>query len=742
MSNKKTVLFVAPYFPPHSGGLERYVYEIAKHLSKEEWRVVVLTTSEKAGDVIEEVEGCSVYRLSYNFKISNSPFSFSWFSKVRKILREVNPSLVNVHTPVPGLGDVVTFFSPRHTPLVVTYHAESMRKGVFLLDVLAWLYEHGPLAYMLHKAKHIVCSSDVIRFGFLGKYVHKSVTINPGVDVDVFVPSERTWDAPTLLFVASLGAGEEYKGLEKLFGILKEVRKEIPNVTLRVVGDGVKRTYYKAYADRQGLVDAVTFMGRLEGERLVEEYQKAHVLVHPTSKESFGMVIAEAMACGLPVVSTTVGGIPELVESGVTGVLVSPNDMAQFTKEVIALLHNPERADMFGKAGRVKVLTGYSWEGREQAYQRLFLSVLHAKPTVAHIVGYFPPHIGGMEVVAQDVSVELAHRGYAVEVLTSDIGIQDAPPVLSESGFRLRRLVSFECAHTPLMWMLPLRLMMLPKNSVLHVHLAQVLLPEIALCVATLRRFPLVMHFHLDVEPSGKLGWLFLWYKKHILPFVLQKADRVIVFSKEQEMFIHERYGVKHSSVRIIPNGISAKSGIGLSGDALHTPMRILYVGRLTVQKCIERLIESVPLLPFPVAVTIVGDGEDREKLEELAREKCSGAVVFEGMKTLAEARTYFSKSDVFVIPSDKEGMPIAIIEAMTAGLPVVGSNVMGIRELLEGVGVLVENPSPESFAEALKRLHSNPVLVKKLKEQSKKSAERYTIESVGSMLENMYEEL
>jgi glycosyltransferase involved in cell wall biosynthesis len=742
MSDKKTVLFVAPYFPPHTGGLERYVYEIVKRFDKSSWKVVVVTTSENADDGVEQGDGYMMYRLRYAIKISNSPFSFTWFLKIRKILREVNPSLVNVHTPVPGLGDIVTLLMPSDVPLVVTYHTESMKKGSTAQDVLVWLYEHGPLMYMLHKARHVVCASDVIRFGFLAKYMHKSTTINPGVDVDAFGPGTSTWEVPTLLFVASLGVGEEYKGLELLIGILAEVRKVIPNAVLRVVGDGAKRTYYKACADRYGLMNAVTFTGMLEGEKLVEEYKKAHMLVHPTSKESFGMVILEAMSCELPVVSTTVGGIPSLVESGSTGELVPPNDSVLFTKKVLEFLRNSEKAYAFGKAGRVKVLQGYSWEGRVKAYHELFLNVLHAKPTVAQIVGYFPPHIGGMEVVAQDVSVELARRGYPVEVLTSDIGIQDEPRAFFERGYRLRRLVSFEYAHTPLMWTLPLRLMMLPRNTILHVHLAQVLIPEIALCVAKVKRFPFVVHFHLDVEPSGTLGWLFLWYKKHILPFVLQKADRVIVFSKEQETFVHERYGVKTASIRVIPNGIKRESVAVSTSDELHTPMQILYVGRLTVQKRLERLIEAIPLLGFSVSVTIVGDGEDREKLEALAQEKCPGVVTFEGKKTLEEARAYFAEADIFVIPSDKEGMPIAVIEAMTAGLPVVGSNVMGIRELVAGVGVLVDDPSRESFAHALKKVHSDPGLIKKLKEQSKKSAEMYTIESVATKLEKMYKEL
>ncbi|HCC05387.1 TPA: hypothetical protein DEP58_03745 [Patescibacteria group bacterium] len=702
MDSKKTVLFVAPYFPPHSGGVERYVSEIVKNIDKDTWNPVVLTTSDGGQDTREEFAGCMVHRLQYDFQVSNTPFSFQWFLKVRYLLRDVAPDVVNVHMPVPGLGDVTALVLPRAIPLVVTYHGESMKKGSLVADVLVWLYEHVLLRYVLHRARHIICSSDSIRLHFLKSYMHKSTTILPGVDTEVFVPNEKIKNSkPTVLFVAGLGKGDDHKGLKILLRAIKKVRAVIPDVQLVVVGDGTRRSYFEKKVIERGLEEVVQFKGRLHGRALVEEYQKAHLFVLPTKNESFGMVIAEAMATGLPVVSTQVGGVPLLVDTGVTGTLVEVDDTSALTAEIISFLRDPEKSTAFGIAGRKKVEEGFSWVQRAKAYATVFTEAETRHQTIAHIVGYYPPHLGGMEVVASEVAKELARKGYDVRVFTSTLGGKIVETVERHKNYILRRLQSSEFAHTPILWSLPFHLLVLPQGTILHVHLAQAGIPEIALLVAKIRGFRTVIHFHLDVEPSGKLGPLFLQYKKHVLGIVLRRADRVLTFSEEQKEFIHTTYAVQRDVIHTIPNGIGS-----VYFKIMHTKksdvVRLLSVGRLTVQKRIDRIIAMFPLLTFDAKLTIVGEGEDREALEILAAKTAPKKVIFTGKKSPKQVRNHYRNADIFLIPSDKEGMPMVVLEAMAAGVPVVASNVFGLREVVGGVGELVDNPSPESFANTL----------------------------------------
>lgn len=370
MARKKTILVTAPYFPPHSGGLERYASEISQRLNKTaEWHVVVLTSGEKKEkDRVDELDGLTVHRLALDFRVSNTPFAFSWLYKVWQIIKRTNPDLINIHTPVPGIGDLAALYGGKR-PIVVTYHAGSMRKGRLMPDVLIWLYEHGPLQCLLHRANKVICSSDFVRFGLLKSFCAKSSTITPGVDAELFKPAPQNRELrPTVLFVASLGAAEQHKGLAKLIDAIQIVKATIPDVQLTVVGDGDMRETYIRSAKEKGLERNAVFRGKLDGTELALEYQKAHVFVLPTSNDSFGMVITEAMATGLPVISTNIGGIPSVVDEGITGFLVAQNDAQCLAERISHVLRNPALGTALGEEARKKVVLSYSWDDRVRQY--------------------------------------------------------------------------------------------------------------------------------------------------------------------------------------------------------------------------------------------------------------------------------------------------------------------------------------------------------------------------------------
>jgi rhamnosyl/mannosyltransferase len=111
-----------------------------------------------------------------------------------------------------------------------------------------------------------------------------------------------------------------------------------------------------------GIDGSVDFHGRLEGEALAESYRHATVFALPSVNEAFGMVIAEAMASGLPVVSVRVGGIPTLVDDGRNGLLVPPRDPHALAGALRTILTDPEKAALFGRTGRQIACDRLSWE--------------------------------------------------------------------------------------------------------------------------------------------------------------------------------------------------------------------------------------------------------------------------------------------------------------------------------------------------------------------------------------------
>jgi len=744
MDTTRTILVVAPYFPPHMGGLERYAYETARRTNNSDGvRVVVLTTSETNKTWIEKRDSMTVHRLGVACKVSNTPVSLRWFSEVRRLMREMQPDLVHVHTPVPGLGDIAALFAPRRAPLLVTYHAGSMRKGARLPDILIWLYEHTMMRILLRRASHIACSSDAVRTGFLRAYMHKSSTITPAVDAQIFTPGGNQARAHRLLAVGGLESGEEHKGLAQLIAMLPGLRERYPDLVLEVVGDGNLRSRFEGQVNDAGLQGAVTFTGKLSMEKMAAAYRRADIFVLPTTNDSFPTVILEAMASALPVISTTVGSIAHMVTDGTTGYLAAPDDMRAFALRVEQLVCAPALQEAFGRAARERAVEQFSWGRAAAEYRALYERLRDAMPRIVHVVSYFPPHVGGMEIVAERLARGQAELGCRVEVLTSRSGADGAPRIERAASLTIRRLSGFEFAHTPVMWMLLPRLLTLPRNTLVHLHLAQVFTPELALLAAKIRGFRIIAHFHLDVEPSGPLGWLFVLYKKHVLPRVLRAMDAVLVASDAQAAFVAARYAVPRERIHRIVNGVDDLFFQPRKRAAPHTPLRILALSRLTVQKRVDRIIEALPLLSFPAVLFIVGDGEDREKLEHCARTCAPGSVTFVGHRTHREILKYHRWADVFVIPSDREGgMPLTVLEAMAAGLPVVGSNAPGVRDLVAGVGAVVDDPCPKTFAATLCELYGHPERFAVLSEQSAAYARQHTWARVHATVAEAYRAL
>jgi len=167
--------------------------------------------------------------------------------------------------PVPGIGDIAARAAGSR-PYVVTYHAGSMHKGKRLPDILVWLYENGPLKWLLGRATRIISASDAIRTGFLEKYLHKTETVTPGIDSAAFAPNPNLFTtSPTLLFVAGLNRAEEYKGLTTLLDALRILQDTFNNIRLDIVGEGDMRAEYEQQTKRLNL-DGVTFKGRLAGK--------------------------------------------------------------------------------------------------------------------------------------------------------------------------------------------------------------------------------------------------------------------------------------------------------------------------------------------------------------------------------------------------------------------------------------------------------------------------------------------
>ncbi len=359
--------------------------------------------------------------------------------------------------------------------------------------------------------------------------------------------------------------------------------------------------------------------------------------------------------------------------------------------------------------------------------------------TILHVTPYYPPHLGGVERVTRDLAEALAER-HSVEVLTTTCGAGGEPRMVRAGNLTVRRHRAIELLHTPVSPGLLVRVLCAPRDAVVHVHTAMPLTPEIVWLASALRHRPFIAHFHGVGYPGSVFGrWIFLVYMRTVLSRTLRAASKVIVLNDEQAQWLAGHFRVNPDAITVLPNAAGPQFRHAPRTEHPRTgACRLLYVGRIHPVKAVPRLVRAVALMREPVDAVIVGDGADFPKVERLVRDLHLENVRLVGVQRGDDLLRWYRWADVFVLPSDKEGMPLAMLEAMAVGLPVVATDVPGSRETLGEAGVL-SAPDPQSLATVLDKVASDEQLRGTLAARSLIRAEEYSWPRLIERLERVY---
>jgi glycosyltransferase involved in cell wall biosynthesis len=256
------------------------------------------------------------------------------------------------------------------------------------------------LADKVAEARFVVCVSDFTR-GQLMRLVSeehwpKLHVVHCGVDVRAFdadqppVRSERAAGRLRILVVARLVQG---KGHALLLEAVAALAERGVDVHLDVVGDGPKREALMRIAARHGVARRVRFRGSVGQDDIREEYRRCDVFCLPSFAEGVPVVLMEAMAMGVPVVASDLMGIPELVDDGVSGLLVRPGRADALVDALAALAADPALRGAMGAAGRRRVLADFNVDRSAQELERILREALEptgGTPAVATPPA--PPH--------------------------------------------------------------------------------------------------------------------------------------------------------------------------------------------------------------------------------------------------------------------------------------------------------------------------------------------------------------
>ncbi len=368
------VLIASSHFYPRTGGVERYVFELAKGLAERHGHVVtVLTTGPSRSRIQSDRVGeVKVVRVPTWASLSSAPLSPTWLWQLRRVILSERPDLINTHAPQPGLPDLVSLTTPPSIPLLATYHSGSLKKGGWTDTVIAG-YETSVLPRVLRRSAAVVVTGPAVAEE---PYIPEGKVeyIPPGVDTSVFRPDLDSIRRPgQLVYVGRMDRDSAWKGVSTLLRAMGILAATHPQARLQLVGDGDAVEDHRREAAQIGLDDRVEFTGRLDGSDLARAYQAASALVlaSETAAESFGMVLIEAMACGTPVIGTRAGGIPGVIDDTGGGVLAPPRDPPALARAMARLLDDPVEASNLGRRGQEAVQHRYTWRRTADAYDRL-----------------------------------------------------------------------------------------------------------------------------------------------------------------------------------------------------------------------------------------------------------------------------------------------------------------------------------------------------------------------------------
>jgi glycosyltransferase involved in cell wall biosynthesis len=192
-----------------------------------------------------------------------------------------------------------------------------------------------------------------------------------GVDTTAFVPSSTRRARFDIVTTTRL---EPYKGVSDLIDAMHLVVRARPDTTLSIVGDGSERRALERRVADRGLAGTVTFWGLQSN--VVNRLQEGRVFVLSSHEEGLPNAAMEAMACGLPVVATRVGGTPELVADGVTGVLVPAHEPSRLAAALVDYLGAPDLMRSHGAAGRERCVRFFDLDGSARSYRDLYFEVM------------------------------------------------------------------------------------------------------------------------------------------------------------------------------------------------------------------------------------------------------------------------------------------------------------------------------------------------------------------------------
>lgn len=361
------VLFWSEQFWPNIGGVEVWASRLLPALSKRGYEFIVVTAH--SGLDLPDTgtyKGIPIYRFPFRTAFANSDVHLLMELKRRvgQLKRSFAPHLVHLSFTGPSAYFQLLTAHAHPAPLLISIHdfAESQIGGpdtVVGRTLLSGDRVHTFSTAMLAEARRL--APDI---------TPRSFVICHGHDAPALLPAPLPFDPPRLL---CLGRLVHAKGFDLAVTAFCDILHRFPEVRLAIAGVGPARPVLERQVGELSLTDRVDFLGWIEFENMPALFNSATIVLMPSRMvEGFGLVALEAALMARPVVATRVGGLPEVIADGQTGVLVERDDSHALAEAISHLLDHPEVATRMGEAARRRAQELFSSKRHVDAFDAVY----------------------------------------------------------------------------------------------------------------------------------------------------------------------------------------------------------------------------------------------------------------------------------------------------------------------------------------------------------------------------------
>ena len=432
-SQKPLVLVFTTAYDPFVGGAEVAIRENVKRLSGTYDFFILTSRFDRIVPVEEIKDGATIVRLGFGkpwdkFLLPINAF----FSGLMLILRHRGRPRI-LWAVMASYGSIAAstlkFFFPR-TPYILTLQEgdteEHLRRSRFyLVNIFGLRYSFRMCDFVTAISAYLL---DVARrFNYEGS----GDVIPNGVDVDNFCRKISEEELQRIRKHLGLSGAERIiltssrlvrkNGIDTVIRALKRIKDKSPELPVRfvILGTGREAHALKDLSVSLGIRDDILFAGSVSHADLPIYLNLADVFVRPSRSEGFGNSFIEAMAAGLPVIGTPVGGIVDFLEDGKTGLCTNVDDPEDLSEKILSLLIEKTRSRKIASAARSSAVKKYNWARVARRLSEVFKTEigLFSKPIMVVATGIFPPDIGGPATYSKTIAEELTRRNYKIKVI-------------------------------------------------------------------------------------------------------------------------------------------------------------------------------------------------------------------------------------------------------------------------------------------------------------------------------------